>query len=138
MTKILPFKWLLFVGLLFSGGVVSAELVCDKPVYDFGERDEGSMVLHTFIVRNEGASSAIIERVKTTCGCTAATPSSKVVQPGATVEIKAAINLKKRTGLQSKNIYLYQKGKAQRLTLTLKGSSLARMEVKPKVTVHRV
>src|SRR5271169_2246402 len=47
------------------------------PIYDFGTVMSGPAVSHTFKVRNAGGADLVIDRVQTSCGCTAAEPSRK-------------------------------------------------------------
>lgn len=110
---------------------VSAELVCEDPVFDFGDRDEGETVQHLFAVKNTGTSEVLIERVRTSCGCTAASLSTNVVGAGESVEITVSLNLEGRTGPQDKKIRVYGSDSEQLLTLELNGNSRAAVEISP-------
>ena len=110
---------------------LKAELICDTPVFDFGEKEEGSIITHTFVLKNTGNSAVVIDRIRTTCGCTVATPSARVVGAGKNVELNASINLSKRTGKQDKKIYICTRDSKQRLELILKGISAPTIEITP-------
>src|SRR5271155_3449117 len=52
------------------------------PTYDFGSVMSGPAISHTFKVKNTGGGDLLIDRVQTSCGCTAAEPSRKHLKPG--------------------------------------------------------
>lgn len=53
-------------------------LVCDAPEWDFGELAAGTKRSHAYVLRNSGANLVRIQRVRATCGCTAAASASVV------------------------------------------------------------
>ncbi len=57
--------------------------------HDFGIiRQEDGVVTTTFSLRNTGDKPVTIEEISTSCGCTSAKVSEKVVLPGKTVSLK--------------------------------------------------
>lgn len=50
--------------------------------HDFGAVNQNSELRHTFTFKNVGTGVLIIDKVKTSCGCTAALVSDKEVPPG--------------------------------------------------------
>lgn len=103
------------------------------PLYDFGAVPQGKKVEHAFIVRNTGDSPLAIKSIRPSCGCTAANASSPVVQPGKTAEIKVTFNSANFTGAVHKTIALgTDDPKAPVTTLTLKGSVIEEITVKPR------
>jgi len=56
--------------------------------YDFGSIGPQDVVEHEFIIRNVGKAPLTISRAYTTCGCTSAEISAKVIQPGEVATIK--------------------------------------------------
>ena len=54
----------------------------NKDIHDFGTIEKGSKVVTEFEFVNNGKSVLTIEDVKTSCGCTTATPEKKEYQPG--------------------------------------------------------
>jgi hypothetical protein len=56
----------------------------DKLHHDFGEMEAGEEVEHTFTFRNVGGALLTVEKVRTSCGCTAALISDKEIPPGGT------------------------------------------------------
>ncbi|MFO7976454.1 MAG: DUF1573 domain-containing protein [Candidatus Hydrogenedentota bacterium] len=109
-------------------------LVCDQPVYDFGERDNLVKVRHTFHLRNAGDDPVTIERIITTCGCTAAKLDQKTLAPGETVPLKVEASLRGRAGRFEKHIYVLTKGHTQnKMRFTIKGKAVQRIQVEPPV-----
>jgi len=56
--------------------------VVANPLYDFGAALEGTMVSHTFTIKNNGQGYLDIRGVKTSCGCTTGNPSKMHIAPG--------------------------------------------------------
>ena len=74
--------------------------------YDTGSVWEGSAASHTFTFTNTGNALLRINKVRTSCGCTAAVLSSTEIPPGQSGEIKATFNTRRYAGKQSKTIYV--------------------------------
>ncbi len=66
--------------------------------HDFGTVQEGKVVDYTFKLLNKGSSILEIEKVNTSCGCTAALLSSKKIEPGKGGTIKVEFDTKNRSG----------------------------------------
>ncbi len=65
-------------------------IVFEEDSHDFGKVYKGEKVTHSFIFTNAGTGNLVIEKVKTSCGCTAAAPSNKTIPPGTAAEIEVA------------------------------------------------
>lgn len=74
--------------------------------WDFGKLKEGEVLTHVFVFKNVGDSPLIINKVRTSCGCTAALVSEKKIEPGQQGEIKATLNTKGYAGDVAKYIYI--------------------------------
>jgi hypothetical protein len=59
---------------------------------DFGRVKQGAELTHEFVFTNEGDDRLTIKNVETSCGCTAALVSTKIVEPGKTGKIKVVFN----------------------------------------------
>lgn len=46
--------------------------ICETPVFNFGEREIGETITHSFMLRNTGKSTIKIIEVKPACSCTVA------------------------------------------------------------------
>jgi hypothetical protein len=115
---------LVFV-LIVSGVAISQE---ESPQIEFDERDhnwgtifEGEKATHIFTITNTGEADLVIENVKSSCGCTAALVSEKLIPPGETGEVKATFDSSRRSGKQTKTITVTSndpKEPTARLTIT--------------------
>ena len=72
--------------------------------FDFGEMKQGDKKEHTFMLTNDGKSDLLIRRVRTSCGCTAVAPSTKIIAAGETAPIKVTFDSRGKRGRQSKSI----------------------------------
>jgi len=111
-----------------------ARLVCEAPIYNFGERDSSDSVRHTFLLKNEGDAPLLIEHIDTSCGCTVAKDSRKgqEIPPGETTKIKARFNLRGRFGFQQKEILVFSNdSESPSYNLLIKGNVLQEIDVSP-------
>ncbi len=72
--------------------------------YDFGTVKTGEVVKHSFLIINKGKANLNINKVSSSCGCTVAEPTKKVLLPNDTSIIKIEFNSKNRSGFQKKII----------------------------------
>ena len=84
----------------------SPRIEFEAPEYNVGEVWEGEKASHVFPFKNTGDAELVIEKVRTSCGCTAALVSKKNIKPGESGEIEATFNTKRYRGKQGKNIYV--------------------------------
>jgi len=109
------------------------KIVCDEPEFDFGERRSDENVEHEFIIKNAGDGLLLIDKVRTTCGCTVAQPEKKEIQPGESTKIKATLKLASRQGPQTKSITVESNDPENPiLTLTLKGTVTSPINIEPR------
>jgi len=127
-----------FLGMVFiiiASGVVYYFALGRSPLegemsYDFGivpVQKGGTMIEHTFALRNRTRKTLEITYVKTSCGCAVADISRHEVQPGETVDIKAKLNL---TGslLKQETVSLVLKGLGVRqLSLRARGRRIEKL-----------
>jgi hypothetical protein len=108
------------------------KIVFEEMEYDFGKLMGVDKIEHVFKFRNEGEADLTIDKVNTTCGCTAALPSVKVIPPGGQGELKTTFTVGKRQGKQTKRIYVLSNDpSSRRTTLTIKGFIIPAVEVQP-------
>jgi hypothetical protein len=103
------FLILISVLLFLSPGLAEPlpGIAVDQPVFDFGEVRRGDEVVHTFTFRNSGDAELLIDRVKSTCGCTGVLLTEKNIPPGAEGTIKATFRSGNFQGRVTKRILLY-------------------------------
>ena len=75
--------------------------------YSFGDIKEGETVKHNFVIFNKGGDLLKIEKVKASCGCTAATPSKSELAPNDSTMIEVSFNSARRMGAQKKYVYVF-------------------------------
>ena len=74
--------------------------------HDFGQLKQGDVVSHDFVFKNEGGAPLVVEKVETTCGCTAALVSEKKIAPGKDGRIKATFDTRGYSGRLSRYLYV--------------------------------
>ena len=107
-------------------------IVVEQPVFDFGEVMQGQLVEHTFVFENSGDAELIVDRVKSTCGCTGVLLSKKNIPPGSKGTVKATFNSSRFKGAVRKNILLYSNDPTgQPMTFTVQGVVKIPLEATP-------
>ena len=96
---------------LVSRGLSGAEAAVPdiklaEETWDFGNIRQGEKVSHTLEVRNVGEAELLISKVKTSCGCTVASISSKNLQPGEKSLVEITFDSRGRRGKQKKTVYI--------------------------------
>lgn len=83
MRKLMTSLVIAFLALSVWAQDASAPIIkFSKDTHDFGTIEKGSKVVTEFEFVNAGKSVLTIEDVKTSCGCTTATPEKREYQPG--------------------------------------------------------
>ncbi len=96
-------------------------------VYDFGEiKEQKGTVTHTFVFRNNGDASFSITNVRTSCGCTSATSTGKIISPADTAHVTVCFNPTNVEGFFHQRIVVYTDSPARQNSLFIKG------KVKPR------
>jgi hypothetical protein len=104
------------------------KITVDQENFNFGRIYQGEKVEHAFRFQNTGDAPLNIEKVRTSCGCTAALLSAEVIAPGEKGEVGAAFDSARFRGDVIKTIYLYTDDPMKPVTqLYLRGS------VKPEI-----
>ena len=109
------------------------KLVVDQAVYDFGSVPQGEKVLHNFVLSNIGDAPLNIDKVRSSCGCTAALLSAGNLLPGEKGELKASFDSDRFRGQVSKTIYLYSNDPVSPVAqLKIKGEVLELFSLTPR------
>jgi hypothetical protein len=102
--------------------------------YDFGTVFQGETVRHAFTFTNSGTTPLTVEKVSSSCGCTAALASAKVLAPGESGEIQTSFDSTRFRGGVSKAVYLYTNDPAQPMVkLQLNGKVQAEVSIDPQL-----
>lgn len=75
-----------------------------EETHDFGMMKQGDKKEYTFTLSNSGKSDLIIRNVRSSCGCTAVAPATKVIAAGESAPIKVTFDSRGKRGRQSKTI----------------------------------
>ena len=117
-----------------AGDIVQTEikalprLTVAETVFDFGAVRQGSQVDHRFTLKNTGVAPLKIERMHTSCGCTAAVIATDTIAPGAQTDLKFTFDTAGFQGPKMKTVRLYTNDPKQpSVVFTLQG------DVKPDV-----
>lgn len=103
-----------------------------QPDHSFGTIYQGEQVRHAFVFTNSGKDTLIVEKVSSSCGCTAALASAKTLAPGGSGEIQATFDSTRFRGEISKTVYLYTNDPAQPVVqMHLKGTILEELVMEP-------
>ncbi|MBN1222910.1 MAG: DUF1573 domain-containing protein [Candidatus Aminicenantes bacterium] len=101
---------LVLIGSLFSGTFLPAgkepKIEFKHESKDFGQVKQGKVLGYVFQFRNAGDATLVVQRVRTSCGCTAALVSKSELKPGEAGEIKVTFNTRGYAGSNSKYIYV--------------------------------
>jgi len=105
----------------------------DKNVYDFNKVAQGKSVEHSFTFRNTGNAPGTISRVSSSCGCTVANVSNKVIPPGKTGTIKTSFDSSDFNGPVTKEVFVYMDNQQKpAYILTLKGIVVEELVITPR------
>lgn len=131
-------RMMLTCGLLLATACIAQaqspepRIVVDEPTYNFGEKSNSQIIDHTFVIRNEGDMTLLIENIRSSCGCTVGKVSSREIEPNGQSEIQAKFNLRGRNGRQRSVLTLETNDPKQpRTRLTLEGVAVQGVQVRP-------
>lgn len=101
--------------------------------YNFGTIFEGETVRHSFAFSNRGDAPLNVEKISSSCGCTAALASAKTLAPGESGEIQASFDSTRFRGAISKTVYLYTNDPAQpMMQMQIKGNVQVELALEPQ------
>ncbi len=126
----------LFMTMIFSFSstdvFAAPDLHVESPNFDFGEIFQGEKIPHVFEFFNKGDETLKVDRVRSSCGCTAVLVSEKAIPPGGKGELKANFDSARFQGAISKTIYLYSNDPVRpTMQFHIKGKVLKTIAVDP-------
>lgn len=105
-----------------------------QPEFDFGTVFQGESVRHAFAFSNRGDAPLTIEKVSSSCGCTAALASAKTLAPGESGEIQTSFDSTRFRGAINKKVYLYTNDPAQPMVqMQIKGTVQEELAMDPQL-----
>ncbi|MBW2472986.1 MAG: DUF1573 domain-containing protein [Deltaproteobacteria bacterium] len=121
------------IGLYASLACAAPDMAFTSTQFDFGKVFQGDKVLHTFEFVNAGQDPLLIDRVRSSCGCTAVLVSEKNLAPGAKGQVQANFDSARFRGTVSKTIYLYSNDPVKPvMQLKIKGEVIEIVAVEPE------
>ena len=103
------------------------ELWFDEYVHDYGQIEVDSDGSWTFTFKNVGENAIIINRVRSTCGCTVPDWPREPFEPGSTGEITVKYNTA-TSGTFLKSLFVYSTAANSPVKLQIKGKVVAEEE----------
>lgn len=82
----------------------SPRIVLDETSFDFGVHPAGSELKHSFTFSNKGKTLLVIEKIKSSCGCTAAIASAQEIPPGESGRIDVTFKPGNARGTFAKHV----------------------------------
>jgi len=121
-------------GLLATAAWAAPTVNVSQPAHDFGTILQGETVRHRFEFSNTGDASLQVEKISSSCGCTAALASAKVLAPGESGEIQTSFDSARFRGEVSKTVYLYTNDPVRPMVqLQLKGVVREEVTLEPQL-----
>jgi hypothetical protein len=96
------------------------ELWFDEYVHDYGQIEVDSDGSWTFTFKNIGENAVLINRVRSTCGCTVPAWPREPIEPGSAGEITVKYNTA-LTGTFLKSLFVYSTAANSPVKLQIKG-----------------
>jgi hypothetical protein len=103
------------------------EIWFEATVHDYGEIPRDGDGSWEFRFRNIGQQAIVINRVRTTCGCTVPSWPREPIEPGGSGDITVEYNTA-QTGAFQKSVYVYSSAANSPVRLQIKGKVVAAPE----------
>jgi hypothetical protein len=127
--------WLFLTMLLVFASIAGAaapRIVVEEESFDFGTILQGDKVEKVFRFRNDGDAPLVVDRVKTSCGCTAALLSASTLAPGESGEVRTSFDSTRFSGSVQKTVAVYSNDPSRAIVqLLIKGSIRQELFVSP-------
>lgn len=91
----------------FKENFFPPDIQFEEKIFDFGVISQGDKVAYIYRFKNVGRKILKIERIRSTCDCTAINLTSMEIEPGNTGEIKAIFDSEEYTGRIMKSIHVH-------------------------------
>ena len=100
----------------------------EEYMHDYGQMEEGSDGTWSFVFKNLGEQAFVINRVRSTCGCTVPDWPREPIEPGTSGEIIVKYNTE-TTGTFLKSVIVYSTAANSPVKLQIKGKVVAKEAV---------
>jgi hypothetical protein len=81
-------------------------LVVAPASFDFGKEGQNKTLQTEFSLKNTGSADLVIENVSTTCGCTAALLTDKVIKPGSASPLRVSLETRTYSGRVERTVLI--------------------------------
>ena len=105
--------------------VQGQEIWFEEYLHDYGQIEEDSDGTWSFVFKNLGEEAIVINRVRSTCGCTVPDWPREPIEPGASGEITVIYNTS-TTGTFLKSVVVYSTAANSPVKLQIKGKVFAK------------
>ncbi len=106
MPALLAGRFLVFSLVAAAAGAAAPKIKFKETTWDFGKIKQGEVASHEFVFTNEGDDTLTIEKVSTSCGCTAALASDRSIPPGKEGKIQVRFDSRGYGGQVAKIVYV--------------------------------
>ncbi|RLD40212.1 MAG: hypothetical protein DRI89_12485 [Bacteroidetes bacterium] len=96
----------------------------DETEHNFGNMIQGEKVSYDFQFTNTGGADLIINKVSTSCGCTASNYPKTAIKPGEISKIEVTFDSRHKKGHQNKSIAIIANTEPNRTVLRVKARVL--------------
>jgi hypothetical protein len=112
----------------------------DQDRFDYGDVLYGDEVHAEFAVKNTGDQPLVIEKIRTTCGCTKAVSGSKTIPPGESTTISVAFDTKGlKSGKKRKRVFVHTNDPAQPVVeFPIEATVIKQIEVIPPALTEKL
>ena len=100
------------------------EIWFEEKMHDYGVIEQNGDGTWAFVFKNLGEKPFVINRVRSTCGCTVPEWPREPIEPGSSGEIKVIYDTK-RTGTFLKSVIVYSTAANSPVKLQIKGKVVA-------------
>lgn len=92
----------------------------NQEIFDFGVVPQNSQIAHAFWLKNVGTETAVIEKIKTNCGCTQAPMADTVVEVGDSAWVEMVLNTRSIKGTLEKNARIFANARGRIPAFTIR------------------
>jgi hypothetical protein len=105
------------------------QIAVEPEQFDFGRALPERTLSKQFAIRNFGTADLTVDKVSTTCGCTAALLDSKVIKPGGSATLRVTFETRNYAGRVARSV-LIKSNDPRHPTLELKLQATVAPEAK--------
>lgn len=109
------------VGPVLAGpDLTGPRLRSDQEIFDFGVAPQQSQIAHAFWLKNVGTETAVIEKVKTNCGCTQAPMADTVIAAGDSTWVEMVLGTRGIKGSLEKHARVFANARGRIPAFTIR------------------